>query len=78
MADSRDSLAVVVPLFGGRRPVVGEKRLTKRELGAHFRVTPRTIERWMGKGLPFDKPFPGAQVTFVLSECEAWYRGDAA
>lgn len=87
MADQVGALAPVVALFGRRdRGADREPRLTKLELADHFRVHPRTIERWMrdpayrkaGRGLPFDKPFDGAPVTFKLSECEAWYRGEAA
>lgn len=51
-----------------------ERRLRKAEVAAHFAVSERTITRWMGAGMPFEKPFENGAVRFVLSECEAWAR----
>lgn len=47
---------------------------TKREVAAHFRVSERTIERWMRAGLPHQKPFENGAVRFRLRDCEDWFR----
>lgn len=51
-----------------------EMLATKREVAAHFRVSERTIERWMDRGLPFEKPFENGLVRFRLLACERWFR----
>lgn len=47
--------------------------LTKGEIASHFKVSTRTITRWMDKGLPFDKPFEGGSVRYSLRACDAWF-----
>lgn len=47
--------------------------MTKREIAAHFKVTERTITRWMRRGLPYDKPFEGGSVRFNLARCVEWF-----
>lgn len=51
-----------------------EKPLTKAEVAEHFKVSVRTVNRWMQAGMPFDKPFAGGSVRFRLSDCERWFR----
>lgn len=69
--------------FGGpirgvrsREPVdtasFGEKWLTKRELAAYLRVTPRFIELQQQLGLPVLRL--GAANRYRVSEVEAWLR----
>lgn len=48
--------------------------VTKVEVAAHFRVSPRTVERWMRRGMPFHKPFEGGLVRFSLRACDEWSR----
>lgn len=55
-----------------RGPV--QNLVTKVEIAAHFRVDVRTITRWMGRGMPFDRPYEHGAVRFVVAECEAWTR----
>jgi len=50
-----------------------EARVTKRMVAKHFGVSMRTVERYMRIGLPYEKPFPGGSVRFVLSEVEQWF-----
>jgi predicted DNA-binding transcriptional regulator AlpA len=69
----------VIELFGGgrRRPAVDEPRVTKKFVAAHFGVSPKTIERYMGRAvnpLPYEKPFVNGAVRFVMSEVERWWR----
>lgn len=52
-----------------------EQPCTKAQVAAHFRVSTRTISRWMDRGMPFDKPFEGGSVRFRLSECDQWFAG---
>lgn len=47
---------------------------TKAEIAAHFRVSARTVERWMKKGMPYRKPYENGSVRFCLAECDAWAR----
>lgn len=54
-----------------------EPRLTKRQVAAHYKVSERTIERWMLAGMPYDRPPVGRVVRFRLSEVEAWLEGGA-
>ncbi len=63
----------LVQLQGGRaRRDVPWK--SKREVAAHFSVHPGTIDRWMKKGLPYEKRFEGGVVRFVIADCDAWFR----
>lgn len=48
---------------------------TKADVAAHFKVSERTIERWMNRGMPYHKPFEGGSVRFNIAECDAWFRG---
>ncbi len=48
--------------------------MTKREIAAHFGVHVGTIDRWMKKGMPYEKRFEGGVVRFVIADCEAWFR----
>lgn len=50
-----------------------EPPMTKREIAAHFKVTERTITRWMRRGMPYDKPFEGGSVRFNLARCVEWF-----
>lgn len=68
----------VVALFGGRPSASGEPRISKRALASRWNVSPRTIERYMKRGLPFEKPFENGSVRFVPSEVEAWWRRETA
>lgn len=52
-----------------------EKRLTKGEVAQLLGVSSRTVENWMRRGMPFEKPFPHGSVRFVGSEVEGWLRG---
>ena len=54
-----------------RRP---EAMDTKADVAAHFKVSERTIERWMDRGMPFDKPFEGGCVRYRIVDCDAWFR----
>lgn len=56
-----------------RRGPRTEPMLTKGEIASHFKVSTRTITRWMDKGLPFDKPFEGGSVRYSLRACDAWF-----
>lgn len=60
-----------------QRRATGQLFQTKAEVAEHFRVTERTIERWMARGLPYSKPFVGGAVRFRLSDCDAWFRRDS-
>jgi len=51
---------------------LGEKWLTKRELAAYLRVTPRFIELQQHVGLPVLRM--GAVNRYRISEVEAWLR----
>lgn len=55
-----------------------EPWVSKRDIAAFFGVSGRTVERWMRRGLPFDKPFAGGSVRYRLSECEEWFRSGGA
>jgi phage terminase Nu1 subunit (DNA packaging protein) len=46
---------------------------TKKEIAEHFKVTERTITRWMQRGLPYDKPFEGGSVRFNMARCMDWF-----
>jgi hypothetical protein len=48
-----------------------EPRLTGAELCAVLRVSPSTLKRWRGKGLPFE-PWSPRLYRYVLSEVLAW------
>lgn len=64
----------VVELAVVREQRRGQARpLTKAEIAAHFRVSERTITRWMRRGLPYDKPFEGGSVRFNLARCTDWF-----
>lgn len=63
--------AQVVPLFS-KRGFPPANALTKQELAGRLRVSPRTIERYMKMGLPYDKPFDHGAVRFRLAEVDAW------
>lgn len=56
----------------GRRQ---ERLSTKGEIAAHFRVSERTVERWMRRGMPYEKPFAGGTVRFPPAACDDWFRG---
>jgi len=58
----------------GARTRADRPRKTKAEIAAHFGVSERTISRWMQRGMPFEKPFEGGSVRFLLVECDAWFR----
>lgn len=60
-----------------RRGPRTEELLKKEEIARHFRVSPRTITRWMARGLPFEKPFDHGSVRYSLRACDAWFRGRA-
>lgn len=64
----------VLELTGGRprRGPRTEPVVTKREIAARYRVSERTITRWMGKGMPYDKPFEGGLVRYSERECDDW------
>lgn len=62
-------LAAVRDARGGR-----ERPMTKAEVAAHYKVSVRTVTRWMAAGLPYDKPYEGGSVRFRMSECEGWFR----
>lgn len=47
---------------------------TKDDVAAHFKVTIRTVTRWMSRGLPFDQPYEHGAVRFSIPECESWCR----
>lgn len=66
----------VVELFGGgrRRPAVDEPRVTKKQIAALYGVSPKTIERYMARGLPYEKPFENGAVRFVPSAVERWWQ----
>ncbi len=51
-----------------------ERPKTKAEVAEHFSVSVRTIDRWMTRGMPYEKPFEGGSVRFNLSACEEWFR----
>lgn len=62
-----------------RRSVADEAWVSKRSVAEHFGVSTKTIERWMKRGLPYDKPYADrGLVRFKLSRCEAWFCGSAA
>lgn len=47
---------------------------TRREVAKHFKVAPRTITRWMARGMPFVRPYENGSLRFNLAECESWAR----
>lgn len=51
-----------------------EPRLTKRQIAGTLMVSERTIENWMRRGMPFEKPFAHGSVRFVWSDVESWMR----
>ena len=51
-----------------------QKLLTKAEIAEHFKVSPRTVGRWMQAGMPYERPFEHGSVRFNLPACEAWFR----
>lgn len=64
----------VLELTGGRprRGPRTEPVVTKREIAARYRVSERTINRWMDRGMPYDKPYEGGSVRYCEQECDAW------
>jgi excisionase family DNA binding protein len=48
-----------------------ETYATKKEMAAHLRVTERTVENWMVKGLPYYR-LGSRRTRFKLSEVDAW------
>lgn len=48
-----------------------ERIMTKKELAAFMRVTPRTIENYMRRGLPHYK-LTARQTRFRLADVLAW------
>ena len=81
MADFWRDFAVAQVLsmaeYRARRPLRSvvredETYLTKAELAARWRVSERTLERWMKAGLPYRKPFERGAVSFPLHACELW------
>lgn len=50
--------------------VANEPWCSKREIAAHFKVVPRTIDRWVADGMPY-LPKPGGKL-FRRRECERW------
>lgn len=67
MGDLVDLAAVRAGRVGVREP-----RLRKGEVAAALGVSERTVENWMRRGLPFEKPLPNGSVRFVWSEVELW------
>lgn len=56
-----------------RSAVDDEPRVKKREIARLFGVSPRTIERWMNLGMPYERPYGDrGHVRFVVSRCRAW------
>ena len=58
-----------------RRALGSEPWVSKRDVAEHFNVHVGTIDRWMKKGLPYNKPFEGGTVRFVIADCDEWFRG---
>lgn len=57
-----------------RRARKAEPLSSKAEVAEHFRVSERTISRWMLAGMPFEKPFERGSVRFRLGACDDWFR----
>ncbi len=57
-----------------RRALESEPWMTKREVAAHFDVHVGTIDRWMKKGLPYEKRFDGGIVRLQKHACDEWFR----
>lgn len=50
-----------------------EPWVSKRKVAEHFGVSTRTIERWMDRGLPHDRPYGDrGHVRFKLGLCDDW------
>lgn len=52
-----------------------EPRVTKKQVAARYGVSEKTVERYMKRGLPHEKPHERGAVRFVMSEVEEWWRG---
>jgi hypothetical protein len=65
---AQDHDAVPAPQDDDAVPVEGW--IGREEVAARFKVAPRTISRWIDRGMPCGGP-PGA-IRFMLTECEAW------
>jgi predicted DNA-binding transcriptional regulator AlpA len=60
-----------------RREQKAERPVTKAEIAEHFKVSTRTISRWMADdAMPYEKRFEGGVPRFYVSECEDWFRCD--
>lgn len=53
-------------------PTGYEPWLSSAELAQHFRVSTRTVGRWVDAGMPCAVPPGGGRRRFRVSECEAW------
>ena len=47
---------------------------TKAEVAAALNVSPRTITRYMERGMPFERAYAHGAVRFDIAECRAWRR----
>lgn len=58
-----------------RAALAGEDELTKQQLAAMMKVTPRTIERWEKKGMPIARRLWGGSGAprYHLSACREWH-----
>lgn len=59
------------------RPANAERvLLTKEQVAERLSVSPRTIERWMGKGIPYIHPDPDSRmVRFPVAAVDEWWQG---
>ena len=49
------------------------KWMKKAELAEHFGVSTKTVELWVGKGMPEYRPV-GGHAIYDLEEAEAWVK----
>jgi hypothetical protein len=51
---------------------VTDSWLTKGEIARHLRVSTKTVERYMKRGMPYSKPFRNGSVTLNAADVDAW------
>jgi hypothetical protein len=49
-----------------------EPLLTKAEIARYLRVSTKTVERYMKRGMPYSKPYRNGSVWFRVSEVDGW------
>ena len=47
---------------------------TRAEVAEALGVSPRTVTRYMDRGMPFERAYENGAVRFDIPECKAWRR----